>query len=68
MSVSERVIYIRKGKKERKKKKGGRKMKCEKCQKEGAYIRLRTGEIVCRQCGHITEKEEKKEKEKEVEK
>lgn len=28
-------------------------MKCTKCNKEGAYIRIKTKEIVCRQCGHV---------------
>ena len=37
-------------------------MKCPKCKKEGAYIRLRTKDVVCRLCGHIEklEKEVKK--------
>jgi len=33
-------------------------MKCPKCNKEGAYLRLKTKEFVCRQCGHITKQEE----------
>ena len=28
-------------------------MKCTKCERQGAYIRFRTNEIVCRYCGHI---------------
>ena len=28
-------------------------MRCIKCQKEGAYIRTRTKDVICRLCGHI---------------
>lgn len=28
-------------------------MKCNKCGKEGAYLRLKTKEAVCRLCGYI---------------
>lgn len=37
-------------------------MKCNACQKEGVYIRLKRKEIVCRQCGHIEKQTENKEK------
>lgn len=36
-------------------------MKCPKCKKEGAYIRFKTKEIVCRLCGYEGKKEERKE-------
>jgi len=29
-------------------------MKCPLCKLEGAYVRLKTKEIVCRHCGAIT--------------
>jgi transcription initiation factor TFIIIB Brf1 subunit/transcription initiation factor TFIIB len=35
-------------------------MKCPKCNREGAYIRLRSKEIVCRSCGAVTKLEDKK--------
>ena len=35
-------------------------MKCIKCKKEGAYIRIRTKEVVCRNCGHIEKMKETK--------
>ena len=28
-------------------------MKCPNCDKEGAYLRLKTNQIVCRWCGNI---------------
>lgn len=34
--------------------KGGN-MNCPKCGRAGAYIRLKTKEVVCRICGHIEE-------------
>ena len=30
-------------------------MRCSHCKREGAYIRLHTGEIVCNKCGCIEE-------------
>ena len=33
-------------------------MKCPKCNKEGAYVRIKTKEIVCRLCGEVTKKKE----------
>ncbi len=38
-------------------------MKCPNCKKEGAYIRLRTNEVVCRSCGYITPLEKQKKEE-----
>ena len=37
-------------------------MKCIKCGKSGAYIRLRTKDAVCRMCGHIEKLEDDKPK------
>lgn len=31
-------------------------MRCEKCSKEGAYLRMKTKEVVCRNCGAIYKK------------
>lgn len=28
-------------------------MKCTKCKREGAVIRLRTKDVFCRLCGHV---------------
>ena len=33
-------------------------MKCPKCKSAMTYIRINTGELVCRSCGHITPKGE----------
>jgi len=39
--------------------KGGKgKMKCPKCGKEGAYVRIKTKEVVCNKCGYIGKKED----------
>ena len=35
-------------------------MRCSKCEREGAYIRLRTKQIVCRYCGNIENIKQKK--------
>ena len=36
-------------------------MNCKKCKKAGAYIRTRTNDVLCRQCGHVEKLETKKE-------
>lgn len=46
---------------EKKEQKGGmKKMKCNKCNKKGAYIRLKSGEVCCRWCGQIEKREDEK--------
>ena len=34
-------------------------MNCKKCKKAGAYIRTRTNDVLCRQCGHVEKLETK---------
>lgn len=37
------------------------KLRCKKCNSTMTYIRLRTGELICRTCGNIEKLEVKKE-------